>query len=114
MNRLSLLLGLAGLRLLFFAPSREPLLLIAIMRAGFFFVLLTFVAVEEEDFLRVAGRHTGSFRSWPRAVKGTTLPPHGVAMVNLIVPALWILFDVLICLRTGYMSAPWSRTEWWA
>ena len=35
-------------------------------------------------------------------------------MVNLIVPALWILFDVLICLRTGYMNAPFSRAEWWA
>lgn len=35
-------------------------------------------------------------------------------MVNLIVPALWILFDVFICLRTGYMTAPFSRAEWLA
>jgi membrane protein implicated in regulation of membrane protease activity len=35
-------------------------------------------------------------------------------MLNLIIPALWILFDVLICLRTGYMTAPFPRLEWWA
>lgn len=25
----------------------------------------------------------------------------------------WIAFDVAICLRTGYMSGPFSRAEWW-
>jgi hypothetical protein len=29
------------------------------------------------------------------------------------IPALWILFDVAICLRTGYMTAPFPRWEWW-
>jgi hypothetical protein len=27
---------------------------------------------------------------------------------------LWIAFDVAICLRTGYMTAPFPRGEWWA
>lgn len=73
MNRLSVLV-LAGLRLLFFAPSREPLFLIAVVRTGLFLVLLTLVAVEEQNLLRVTGTHTDSFRSWPRAVKASTLP----------------------------------------
>ncbi|MGH8011565.1 MAG: hypothetical protein ACREQ4_03560, partial [Candidatus Binataceae bacterium] len=34
-------------------------------------------------------------------------------MLNILVPALWILFDISICLRTGYMTAPFSRAEWW-
>ena len=29
------------------------------------------------------------------------------------IPALWIVFDVLICLRTGYMTQPFPRWEWW-
>jgi len=29
------------------------------------------------------------------------------------IPAGWIIFDVLICLRTGYMSQPFPRWEWW-
>jgi len=33
--------------------------------------------------------------------------------VNLVA-TLWILFDVFICLRTGYMSAPFPHWEWWA
>lgn len=35
-------------------------------------------------------------------------------MLAILVPALWIIFDVLICVRTGYMTAPFSRWEWWA
>jgi hypothetical protein len=34
-------------------------------------------------------------------------------MVNLVA-FLWIGFDVLICLRTGYMTAPFPQSEWWA
>ncbi len=34
-------------------------------------------------------------------------------MVNLVA-CLWILFDVAICLRTGYMTAPFPRAQWWA
>lgn len=34
-------------------------------------------------------------------------------MLDIIVPALWILFDVLICLRTGHMTKPFRRWEWW-
>lgn len=34
-------------------------------------------------------------------------------MLTAIVPALWILFDVLICLRTGYMTGAFPRWEWW-
>lgn len=34
-------------------------------------------------------------------------------MLSIIVPALWIAFDVAICLRTGYMTAPFPRWEWW-
>jgi hypothetical protein len=34
-------------------------------------------------------------------------------MLTLLVPAGWILFDVLICLRTGYMTGPFPRWEWW-
>jgi hypothetical protein len=29
------------------------------------------------------------------------------------VASFWILFDVGICLRTGYMTAPLPRWEWW-
>ncbi len=29
------------------------------------------------------------------------------------VASLWIAFDVAICLRTGYMSSPFSPQEWW-
>jgi hypothetical protein len=36
-----------------------------------------------------------------------------VSVLNLTIPALWILFDVIICLRTGYMTAPFPRWEWW-
>lgn len=75
MNRLSVLLNWAGLRFLFLAPSREPLLLVAVVRAGLFLVLLTFVAVEKENLLRVAGTHTDSLSRWPRAVKRTTMLP---------------------------------------
>ena len=73
LNRLSVLLGLAGLRSLFLAPSGESLLLRSVVRAGLFLVLLTLVAVEKENLLRVAGTHTASFRTWPRAVKASTL-----------------------------------------
>jgi hypothetical protein len=34
-------------------------------------------------------------------------------MLSVIVPALWIMFDVAICLRTGYMTAPLPHWEWW-
>jgi len=34
-------------------------------------------------------------------------------MLAILVPALWILFDVLICVRTGYMTAPFPRWESW-
>jgi hypothetical protein len=35
-------------------------------------------------------------------------------MLTIVVPALWILFDVLICIRTGYMTSPFPTWEWWA
>jgi membrane protein implicated in regulation of membrane protease activity len=31
----------------------------------------------------------------------------------MLVSTLWIIFDVLICLRTGYMTQPFPRWEWW-
>lgn len=31
----------------------------------------------------------------------------------MAISALWIIFDVLICLRTGYMTEPFPRWEWW-
>jgi hypothetical protein len=34
-------------------------------------------------------------------------------MLVILVPAGWILFDVLICLRTGYMTKPFPPWEWW-
>jgi hypothetical protein len=34
-------------------------------------------------------------------------------MLAILVLAGWILFDVLICLRTGYMTGPFPRWEWW-
>ena len=73
MNRLSVLLDWAGLRLLFLAPSRESLLLRSVVRAGLFLVLLTLVAVEKQNLLRVAGTHTDSLSRWSRAVKRTTI-----------------------------------------
>jgi hypothetical protein len=76
MNRLSVLLYLAGLRLLFLAPPREPLLLRSIVRAGLFLVLLTLVAVEKQNLLRVAGTHIVSLSRWPRAVKRATGSRH--------------------------------------
>jgi hypothetical protein len=74
MDRLSVLFGLAGLRLLFLAPSREPLLLVAVVWAGLFLVLLALVAVEKQNLLRVAGTHTDSCGSWRTVVKRTTVP----------------------------------------
>ena len=74
MNRLTVQLGWAGLRLLSFAPSGESLPLRSIVLAGLFLVLLTLVTVEKENLLRVAGRHTASVRTWRVAVKRTTMP----------------------------------------
>jgi hypothetical protein len=34
-------------------------------------------------------------------------------VLAILVPALWIIFDVAICLRTGYMNYPFSGLEWW-
>jgi hypothetical protein len=34
-----------------------------------------------------------------------------LTFLSILVPAFWILFDVLICLRTGYMTAPFSHSE---
>lgn len=74
--RLALLMsGLLRRSRFLFPPSRKPLLLVAVVRAGLFLVPLTLVAVEEQDFLSVGTAHTVSLRSWPRAVKGSTLPP---------------------------------------
>lgn len=39
--------------------------------------------------------------------------PEGEAMLNYFITAGWILFDVLICLRTGYMTRPFPPWEWW-
>jgi hypothetical protein len=76
MNRLSVLFGLSGLRGFFLPPSRESLLLRSVVRAGLFLVLLTLVAVEKQNLLRVAGTHTDSLSRWPRAVKASTLVRH--------------------------------------
>lgn len=73
MNRLSALLSLGGLRLFFLAPSREPLLLVAVVRAGLFLVLLTLMAVEEQNLLRVWTAHAVSVRGWRVVVKRTTM-----------------------------------------
>lgn len=78
-NRLGVLFGLAGLYGFFLAPSGESLLLRSVVRAGLFLVLLTLVAVEEQNLLRVAGTHTLSFRTWRRAVKASTLPRRGIS-----------------------------------
>jgi len=75
MKRLGGLLGLARLRLLLLAPSREPLFLVAVVRDGLFLVLLTLVAIEEQNFLRIAGTHTDSFRSWRAVVQRITVFP---------------------------------------
>ena len=73
MSRLGGLFSVARLRLLFLAPSREPLFLIAVVRAGLFLVLLTLVAVEEQNLLRVGGTHADSVPIWRVVVKRTTL-----------------------------------------
>lgn len=77
MNRLSGLLSLARFQLFFLAPSGEPLLLVAVVRTGLFLILLTLVAVEEQNLLRVGGTHIDSFRIWRVVVKRTTLILHG-------------------------------------
>jgi len=73
MNRLSVLFGLAGLRSFFLTSSGESLLLRSVVRAGLFLVLLALMAVEKQNLLRLAAANTASFRSWPRAVKGSSL-----------------------------------------
>ena len=79
MNRLGGLFSLARFQLFFLAPSREPLLLAAVMRTRLFLVLLTLVAVEEQNLLRVGGTHTDSFRIWRVVVKRTTVWPEGAS-----------------------------------
>lgn len=75
MNRLGGLFSWAGFQLFFLSSSGEPLLLCPIVWAGLFLVLLTLVAVEEQNLLRVAGTHTNSLSRWSRAVKRATV--HG-------------------------------------
>ena len=78
MNRLSVLLGLARLnRRFFLAPSREPAFLVAEVRTGFQFVVLTLVAVEVQDFLRVRGTHAPILARCRVVGKRTTLPSRG-------------------------------------
>jgi len=64
--------GRLGYRFLF-PPSREPAFLVAVVRAGFQFVVLTGVAVEEQDRLGVFGSHAASLRRWRVVVKRSTM-----------------------------------------
>jgi len=73
MNRLGGLFSLAGFQLFFLAPSREPLLLVAVVRTRLFFVLLTLVAVEEQNLLRIGTSHAASVRGCRVVVKRTTM-----------------------------------------
>jgi hypothetical protein len=77
MNRLGGLFSLARFQLFFLSSSGKPLLLIAVVRTGLFLVLLTLVAVEEQNLLRVGRTHTDSLRIWRVVVKRTTLQTRG-------------------------------------
>jgi len=84
-NRLHVLFGLlvdlARLSCLFFPPSGEPLLLVAVVGTGLFLVSLTLVAVEEENLLGVSTAHVASVARCQRAEKRSTMlqenNPHG-------------------------------------
>lgn len=76
--------GLRGLRLFrcLLLAARESLLLRSVVRARFLFVPLTFVAVEEEDFLSVSAAHTVSVPRCRRAEKRSTMPRREIASVG--------------------------------
>ncbi len=65
---------------LFLAPSGEPLFLVAVMGAGLFFVLLTLVAVKEQNLLSVGTAHAVSVRGCRVVVKRTTMSKRGILL----------------------------------
>jgi hypothetical protein len=65
--------GLPLLGFSFLTASVGALLLRPVMGMRLFVILGATMAEEEENFLRVAGRHTASVSGWKRSVKRNTM-----------------------------------------
>ena len=77
-NQLRLLLSRCALLGFFRLPATVgTLLLRLVVRMSLFVVVAALPAKEEQNLLSVPAPHIASLRSWPRAVKGTTLPLRG-------------------------------------
>jgi len=74
-DQLPLLLSRCALLGFFRLPATvRTLLLRLVVRVRFFVIVAALATEKEQNLLRVSTPHIASFRSWPHAVKASTLP----------------------------------------